>query len=204
MSTPLARNASSFAWLGLLVLLASSSEPAWAKQTQKPMHSFAMDTAHSRVSFSVKHLFVSTISGSVPVLSAQITVPDGSVIPKRISAKLDAARLDTDDPDRNESLQGPDWFDTKRFPTWSFVGSAIKKISGNAFTVNGRLCVHGVTRPMLLRVTATSGISSVTYHATGVLNRHLFGMRVTPMDGTIGDSVQIVIDETANLSNRSR
>lgn len=172
-------------------LWAANASSAYADEAGA---SRCVDVARSHVSFSVTHLFVSHVSGSVPVLSACIVLPKDSALPSSVSATLDPTRVDTRDPDRNDSLQGPDWFDTKRFPTWSFASTSIVPNTGGAFTANGMLTVHGVAAPVTLDVKTMRGLPNPAYHAVGHVDRHVFGMKTTPIDGTIGSDVQLSLD----------
>ena len=51
--------------------------------------------------------------------------------PVSVSAVLDPTRMNSGDPDRDSSLESPDYFDTKLFPTWTFVSTKIV-LSGSA------------------------------------------------------------------------
>ena len=94
-------------------------------------------------------------------------------------------RSSTGDDDRDGSLQSPDFFDTKKFPTWTFASTAISPQSEAAFGMDGTLTMHGVSQPEHLDVTVTGGAEPV-YHAIGHIDRHAFGMAVTRLDPAIG------------------
>jgi polyisoprenoid-binding protein YceI len=153
----------------------------------------AIDAAKSGATFSVQHIFVEHVTGTVPIVSGSIDLPDGSVIPTRVEATLDPKRFKTDEPDRDAALQDPDWFDTKQFPTWTFVSTSIAP-SANGFTMNGTLTIHGVSQPETLAVTVGGTKDHPTYHATGQLNRHAFGMSRTRLDPVIGEMVDVTLD----------
>ncbi|PGH40173.1 MAG: polyisoprenoid-binding protein, partial [Candidatus Nephrothrix sp. EaCA] len=53
---------------------------------------------------------------------------------------------------RDEHLKGPDFFDADKFPTFSFKGASFKKVSGNHYELKGALTLHGVTKPLVLKV----------------------------------------------------
>src|ERR1700722_4249593 len=85
----------------------------------------AIDPAKSGSSFGVSHIFVDRVTGTVPVTGGTIEIPDGRALPTRVEGTLAPTRFKTDEPDRDAALQGPDWFDTKRFPTWAFTSTKI-------------------------------------------------------------------------------
>jgi polyisoprenoid-binding protein YceI len=153
----------------------------------------AIDPAHSHAAFTVSHLYVTSVSGTLPVSGGTVMLAPGSSVPARIEATLDATKLQTGDPDRDDSLQGPDWFDTKRFPQWTFVSTSITAGAERTFKAAGTLTIHGVAQPVVLDGTVTGPAEHPVYHGSAHVDRHLFGMRVTPMDGTIGSDVAITI-----------
>jgi polyisoprenoid-binding protein YceI len=159
------------------------------------MQTYAADTAHSNVGFSVTHIYVERVTGNVPIVGATVSFAPGSSVPTSIVATLDPKRIETHDPDRNGVLQGPEWFDVKQFPMWTYTSTSIAaKTEGSGFIVNGALTVHGVTQPVILDATMTHVDRTLMVHATGRVDRHAFGMRVTSMDGTIGSDIDLTLD----------
>lgn len=59
---------------------------------------------------------------------------------------VDLGSIDTGIPLRNEHLQGEMWFNTAKFPTAVFETTDVKHKSGDAYTVTGKLTLHGVTK----------------------------------------------------------
>ncbi len=154
----------------------------------------AIDIARSRATFSISHIWVEHVGGSVPILSGSVTLADGSMIPTAATAVLDATRIATGEPDRDRSLESPDFFDATKFPHWSFASTKVVARSANAFELDGNLTVHGVTQPEKLEVTASGTPAHPVYHATAQVDRHAFGMSVTRLDPTIGDTAEVILD----------
>jgi polyisoprenoid-binding protein YceI len=153
----------------------------------------AIDPAKSTASFSVSHVFVEHVSGTVKITSGTIDIDVPGGVPSKVTATLDARSFKTDDPDRDESLRGPDWFDTKQFPTWTFTSSTIVPTS-SGFTVNGNLTIHGVTAPEELEVTVSGDHVHPHYHAVAHIDRTVFGIKGTPMGAAIGKVADITLD----------
>lgn len=154
----------------------------------------AIDPAHSHAQFSVSHIWVERVTGIVPILSGSVTLGEGSVIPTEVTAVLDATRLITDEPDRDRALKSPDFFDTDKFPQWTFASTKVVPQSTHAFEMNGNLTVHGVTRPERVNVTIGGTGANPVYHGTTQIDRHAFGMAVTRLDPTIGGTVDVTLD----------
>jgi polyisoprenoid-binding protein YceI len=153
----------------------------------------AIDSAKSTVTFSVQHIFVERVTGGVPVLSGAVDLPDGSAVPLSVTAVLDATKLKTGDPDRDGVMGTPEWFDTKKFPTWTFASTKITP-AANGFTMDGMLTIHGVAQPEHMVVTASGDPQHPVYHATCQVDRHAFGMSVTRLDPVIGGTVDVTLD----------
>lgn len=153
----------------------------------------ALVPSHSHASFTVRHLYVERVTGTVPIVRGNLTFAPGSALPSHVDAVLDPTHIDTNDRDRDEDLQGPDWFDVKRFPTWTFVSTSVAA-SPAGFEMRGSLTVHGVAQTVTLDVTTVRGLPHPAYRATATIDRHAFGMRVTPLDGTIGNELELALD----------
>ncbi len=177
----------------LAPLQAHATEPAPLASTGKAI-TRAIVPAHSLASFDVTHLFVQHVLGKVPIVAGHVNFADANAsVPSSVDATLDPRRIATGDGDRDDDLQGPDWFDVARFKTWTFASTAIIA-TPSGFKIDGTLTVHGVAQPVTLDVTATHAGPHARYRATGTLDRHGFGMHVTPFDGTIGNTLALVLD----------
>jgi polyisoprenoid-binding protein YceI len=155
-----------------------------------------IDAARSTAKFSVSHIWVERVTGTVPILSGSLMLMPGSMIPQSATAVLAATRISTGEPDRDRSLESPDFFDAKKFPEWTFASTKIVSKGLNAFEMEGDLTLHGVTHPESLNVTVSGTPEHPSYHATGQIDRRTFGMAVTRLDSTIGGTAAITLDVT--------
>ncbi|HEY2473582.1 MAG TPA: YceI family protein [Candidatus Cybelea sp.] len=153
-----------------------------------------VDTAKSSARFSIAHIWVERVTGTVPILGGSVALESGSLIPQSATAVLDATSISTDEPDRDRSLESADFFDAARFPKWTFVSTHVEPKSSTTFAMDGNLTIHGVTQPERLNVTAAGTPSQPSYHAQGQIDRHAFGMTRTRLDPTIGDTADITLD----------
>jgi len=148
---------------------------------------FALDTDHTQAEFTVRHLAISQVRGQVPLASGTITIgPDD--LPTAISATLNVASIETQDADRDKDLRGSDWFEVDKYPTMTFVS---RKVAGTttAFTIEGDLTFHGVTKTVTLtgkeegKIVDGRGRTHVGYTASGTIDRRDWGLnwgRTTP------------------------
>lgn len=183
--------------VALISALACRPAPAAADTT------WAADPGHSLAEFSVLHLGVTHVRGSILISQASIVTPDGSNVPSSIVAALDPASIDTRNSDRDNDLRGPDWLDVTRFKTMSFKSASVTAGPNDTFTTSGDLTIHGVTKPVTLagHIDGTTvdgrGHHRVSYSATTTIKRQDFGLnwaQQTP-GGTFvaGDNVDISI-----------
>jgi polyisoprenoid-binding protein YceI len=158
-----------------------------------------IDPARSRATFTVTHALIENVPGTIPIVSGDIVIgSDG--IPLQISAVLDPTRIDTGNPDRDGDLQSGDWFDTADYPTISFVSTRVTSSGDRAFSVNGDLTIHGVTRPVTLSCTDKTAASDqlapgqYRYSATVQIERHDFMPARARADVLVGKTVSITLD----------
>jgi polyisoprenoid-binding protein YceI len=148
---------------------------------------YAIDPNHTQATFTVTHLAISRVSGKVPVTAGTVSV-GANGLPSAISVTFSAKDIDTQSTDRDRDLRSGDWFETDKFPTMTFVA---KSVSGTpqAFTLQGDLTMHGVTKPVTLsakeigRMTDARNHTHIGYTATGTLDRREWGLnwgRTTP------------------------
>ncbi len=156
----------------------------------------AIDLAHSRAQFSVSHIWVEHVTGTIPIVDGSVTLAPGSLVPTAATATFDPAKVSTGEPDRDRSLSSPDFFDTQKYPRWTFASTSIVSKGSDTFEMDGNLTIHGITRPVRLDGGVLGTAAHPEYRATGQIDRHQFGMAVTRLDPTIGATVDLTIDVT--------
>ena len=127
----------------------AEAQSAPTTQTWSVWH---IDPRHSLAQFSVKHMMVSKVRGQFTGISG--TIVDAADDPKRSSVKaaIDVTTLITGDPQRDEHLRSPDFFDVANYPTMTFESRSISG-SREHFKVTGDLTIRGQTREVTLDVT---------------------------------------------------
>jgi polyisoprenoid-binding protein YceI len=140
------------------------------------------DTSHSSAEFDVLHLGISHVRGTIPITSAQATIPPGQTRPSSIQATLDVSRIDTHQSKRDNDLRSDHWFDVTKYPTITFASTSVSGASDSAFTIAGNLTIHGVTKPVTLQATfggrgpGMKGEPHVAYTAATTIDRRDFGL----------------------------
>jgi polyisoprenoid-binding protein YceI len=163
-----------------------------------------IDSAHSGVHFSVKHLVVATVRGQFDTVSGSVFIDTLNPATSSVHAIIDAASIDTREPQRDAHLRSPDFLDVERFPTIEFRSTDVAR-TDDGYTVTGDLTIHGVTRPVVLTVEGTEDeirdhVGNLKRAATARtrINRKDFGLtwNVALETGgfVVGDEIRIEID----------
>ncbi|TQF69131.1 YceI family protein [Rhodococcus spelaei] len=167
---------------------------------------WAIDASHSTVGFSVRHLMVSKVRGRFQDFSGAVTVAaDGT---PSVEAQIQVGSITTDNEQRDGHLKTADFFDAEQFPTATFASTGVRA-KGEDFVVEGNFTLHGVTRPVELKlefngVNPGMGNGPVAgFEASTVINRRDFGISIDmPLEGggaVVGDKITITLEIEAGL-----
>ncbi|MEX1140653.1 MAG: YceI family protein [Bacteroidota bacterium] len=142
-----------------------------------------IDAAHSEVTFKVKHMVVSTVSGRFDTFNAAVESEREDFSDAKISFEADVATIDTKNEQRDGHLKSPDFFDAQKHPKITFISSSVKKLSGHELQVGGNLTLRGVTKPVALdviyngTVDGFGGARVAGFEIRTKLNRFDFGLQ---------------------------
>jgi polyisoprenoid-binding protein YceI len=143
---------------------------------------FEVDSAHSSIGFSIRHLFT-MVPGRFDKYTASFAYDEAA--PEKSSAEftIDAASVSTANEKRDGHLRGPDFFNVEKFPTLTFKSTKIEKTEQKSvYKVTGDFTMLGVTKPLTVSVEVVGvgpdgfGNTKGGFQVTGVLNRKDFGM----------------------------
>ena len=111
-----------------------------------------IDSSHSSVHFSVRHLVIAKVRGTFGRWSGTVQVPDGDFSKATVTVTIDASSIDTGVEQRDTHLKSPDFFDVAQYPELQFAGKRVQPRSGAEIDVVGDLTIKGITREVILRV----------------------------------------------------
>ncbi len=111
---------------------------------------WVVDTNHSSIGFTIRHLGVSKVRGRFTRFDADVIVGE-TLDTTSVRATVDIASIDTANADRDAHVLSPDLIDVARRPTMVFRSTSVQG-AGMEYQVEGDLTIGDVTRPIVLAV----------------------------------------------------
>jgi len=148
---------------------------------------YGFDKAHTHVGFSVKHI-LSMVRGEFKDYDGSFSFDPAKPEAGKVNVTIQTASINTDNEMRDHHLQTPDFFDVEKNPTITFKSNSVTKGDGkDQYKVTGDLTMHGVTKPVVLKVdymgadTMQMGKDGPTakvagFSATTTIDRRDFGL----------------------------
>ncbi|MBF9142575.1 YceI family protein [Hymenobacter properus] len=163
---------------------------------------WTLDPTHSEVQFKIKHLVISTVTGSFKSFQGTMeSASENNFENAQVEFSLDVDSIDTNQEMRDGHLKGEEFFDVAKFPTIKFVSTSMVK-DGDSYKLTGNLTMKDVTKPVTLE--AEYGGSAVDFYGntkagfevTGKINRKEFGLTwggITEAGAIVlGDDVKLI------------
>ncbi|HEY3654625.1 MAG TPA: YceI family protein [Steroidobacteraceae bacterium] len=153
-----------------------------AAATAAPV-TYNVDPDHTHPSFDVDHFGgLSVWRGIFKKTSGKITL-DAAAKTGEVDVTIDAASIDLAHDKLNEHVSGPEILDVAKFPTATYKGTLGGFTNGAPTTVTGNLTLHGVTKPVALKINSFKCIQHPMLKkevcgadASGTFNRADFGV----------------------------
>ncbi len=168
-----------------------------------------IDTAHSVLEFSVKHMMFTTAKGRFSEFSGTIQFDPENVAASSVEVTINPASITTNTADRDAHLRSADFFDVENYPQATFRST---RVSGSAddLVIEGELTIKDTTRPVTLKGEFQGtgvnpwGVQVAGFEAKGKFNRKDFGLnwnQALESGGVlVSDEVKLSIDVQAAAS----
>lgn len=167
-----------------------------------------IDTTHSEVGFSVRHLAISKVKGKFESFNATFVTAENPA-DSTVEATAEVASVNTNQADRDGHLRTGDFFAADEYPELIFVSTGVRAEGGD-FKVDGELTMRGVTKPVTFDFELGGfgedpyGNYKVGFTATTVVKREDFGLTWNaPLEKgglLLGSDVTINLDIQAALA----
>jgi len=169
-----------------------------------PAGTWTIDPVHSSISFSVRHLMVSRVRGTLGTFSGEITVSSEGT--PSVSAEIEVSSLDTGNDQRDAHLKSAEFFDVEQHPTATFTSTGVRA-DGSGYALDGAFILKGITKPISIGlefdgINPGMGHGAVAgFQASVILNRKDFGVDINmPLETggvVLGDKVTVTLDVEA-------
>ena len=114
---------------------------------------WTIDPAHSEIQFKVKHLMITTVTGTFQKFGADIEVLGDDLSKARVEFWADVDSVTTGSPDRDKHLKSPDFFHIADHPRITFTGTRVEDVDHDcSWVLWGDLTINGITNPIKLDV----------------------------------------------------
>lgn len=163
-----------------------------------------LDPAHSVAEFKIKHMMIANVRGEFGKLSGTLHLDEGDITRSRVEALIEAASINTHEPQRDAHLKSADFFDVEKYPQLTFQSGMVTR-KGDGLKVKGTLTIHGVSREVELAVEGPTapakdpwGGTRIGISASTKISRKEFGLtynQVLEAGGLlVGDEVTIALE----------
>lgn len=170
--------------------------PSFAADTYK------FDPNHTAITWHVTHFGFSTPSGKFMNVDGTLVLDEVNPVASKVSLTVPVTELNTGLAKFDEHLKSKDFLDAATYPTATYASDIIEITSKDTAIVHGSLTLHGVTKPVDLKVKLNKigenmmHKKTAGFSATTTFKRSDFGINTyVPM---IGDDVVIDIEAEAN------
>ncbi len=166
------------------------------------MPTYQIDPAHSNLQFSIRHLMIANVRGTFSGISGTVTYDPSNLAESTVEATVQVDTLSTNNEQRDGHLKTAEFFDVAQYPEMKFRSTKVEKTGDNDFVVVGDLTLHGVTKPVTLKVEEVSdeakdmrGLTRIGASVKTTVKRSDFGLTWNaPMETgglVIGDDVKL-------------
>jgi polyisoprenoid-binding protein YceI len=180
--------------------MSSATNPQTAVAT-----TWSIDSAHSNVEFSVKHMMISTVKGMFQHVEGTVHWDGKQFESARVEARIDSSSITTFNEMRDNHLRTNDFFNAEQWPDMTFRSTRIEPDGDGEFKIHGDLTIRDVTQPVVLDAEFEGlmeqdafGKRRAAFTAETSLNRKDFGVN---WNGTIeaggvvvGDKVKVTLN----------
>lgn len=142
-----------------------------------------VDTVHSEVGFSVRHMMISNVKGQFTEFDGDIELDPHDLTDASIEFTIDTNSIDTGVSDRDDHLRSGDFFDAENHPKLTFKATEIKQTAKDKYDMTGDFTIRGTTNPVTFEIEfeglakdPMSGDEAAGFSGKTKINRKEFGL----------------------------
>ena len=176
------------------------------------MPRWTFEPGHTAAEFQVRHMMVCWVRGYFKDVHGSLEFDPDRPSLLAVEATMDAQRLWSGEPQRDNHLRSPDFLDAAKHPTITFKSTGCRCVSASDFMVAGILTIRGISRPVGLDMhyvgqwrtpywtdAGDAGpVTRIGFVGEARINRHDFQVswngQLENGGGVVGDEVVIRVD----------
>ncbi len=184
-------------------------------QTLPSPGTYEIDPDHTFAYFGARHHVVGLVRGRFDKVNGTFTVAP-NLADCSVDITIGTSSISTQNLERDDDLRSPFYFDVKKFPTMTYQGRGIRRLSAGSWTIEGSLTIRGVTKTVPLTFvfnglfpnTKPGEPARAAFHGSAGAKRAEFGLGARDNLQELGSSsapdVQIEIDVEADAKSASQ
>ncbi|MEU6355978.1 YceI family protein [Streptomyces sp. NPDC047072] len=168
---------------------------------------WAIDPAHSRIGFSVRHAMVTTVRGAFAEYQSRLYFDGRDPARSQAEIIVSTGSVDTGVEQRDAHLAGRDFLDSRTYPRMRFVSTAVEAVESDVYRMTGDLTIKDTTRPVVLEltyigtVTDPFGYQRAGFDGTTTINRSEWGLtystKLAEGGAMVSEKVRLQLDIAA-------
>ena len=145
--------------------------------------SWQLDTGHTYIGFTGRHLMVSTVRGEFEKFSGTVEFDEQDITRSRADIQIEAGSVTTHNAQRDEHFRSADFFDVEHYPYITFTSKRVIMQDAQHGQLVGDLTIRDATHEIALDVEQTGGGKDpwgnqrLGFTAKATLNRSEWGLK---------------------------
>ncbi|MCA1800878.1 MAG: YceI family protein [Rhodothermaceae bacterium] len=163
-----------------------------------------IDPTHSEVQFKVKHLVISTVTGSFNTFDGTVEAEGDDFAGAEVRFEADINSITTNNEQRDGHLKSDDFFNAEKFPKLIFESASFEKTGDDTYKLAGNLTIRDITKKITLDVVYGGtvvdpyGQTKAGFEVTGTINRKEYGLSWSAVTEAgnlvVADNVKLIMN----------
>jgi polyisoprenoid-binding protein YceI len=156
------------------------------------MTTYKIDPTHSEITFKVKHLMITNVTGKFTKFDATMQSDREDFTVAVVIFEADVNSLTTHNEQRDGHLKSNDFFNAEKYAKITFKSTSLRKESDEDYKLFGNLTIRGITKPIELKVTHSGNINDpwgnerAGFEIEGRIDRLEYGLKWNVLTDTGG------------------
>ncbi|WP_188063967.1 YceI family protein [Sphingobium sp. KCTC 72723] len=183
---------------GTVVIAQGAATPGTKDVAKVTGGTYAVEPTHTQIVFAYDHMGFTNNMGVIAQPTGTLTLDKANPAASKVSIDIPVANLKTGIPALDTHLMKPEFFDSAKFATATFVSTSVKPDGATGADITGNLTIKGITKPVTLDAefygagaNPMNKKENIGFVATGTIKRSDFGMSMAVP--VVGDTVELKI-----------